>query len=237
MVESYCQLLESRYAHTLDEKGKQFLHFAIDGALRMKTLIDGLIKFSRVETEAKPPAMVESAKIVVEVLHRLGGPVERAHSEISVGPLPRVYADEAQLAEVFFQLLTNALKFRRKHQPHSVDVAGKDSDREWIFTVRDNGVGLKAEHCARIFGLFQRASNGNDNEGSGLGLGLSKRIIERHKGRIWVRSEPGCGSTFYFALPKPAAHVIDTHGTNSTAPAPTTPLLDDVLGPHRENRA
>jgi PAS domain S-box-containing protein len=201
MVKGYLELLEDRYQGKLDEKGDKFIHYAVDGAERMQEMVKALLDLSRVGTRGKDPAPTDAEAVLERTLRVLGQAIEEYEAEVTYDPLPTVIADEAQLARVFQNLIANAIKFRREDVPPRVHVAAQQKDDEWLLSVADNGIGIDPDQAERIFQIFQRLHTRDEYEGLGMGLALCKRIVERHGGRIWVESDPGEGSTFYFTLP------------------------------------
>jgi PAS domain S-box-containing protein len=200
MVTSFLQLLQQRYQDQLDDKADQYIHFAVDGASRMKTLINDLLTYSRVTTQGKAPAPTPLTRVVEAVLHDLQLLINETQVTITYDPLPHVQADESQMAQLLQNLLSNAIKFRGDTDPQ-VHIGVRQNGEEWLFSVADNGIGIAPEYFEQIFVIFQRLHTRDCYEGTGIGLAVCKRIVERHKGRIWVESTPGQGTTFYFTLP------------------------------------
>jgi PAS domain S-box-containing protein len=200
MVTNYLQLLERRYAGKLDADAHQFIDFAVDGAHRMRRLIDDLLEYSRVGTRGKPPVQTESAAVLRAVLENLSLAIEESGATVTQDrTLPTVLADETQLGQVFQNLIANALKFRGAEPPR-IHIGAQRENGRWTFSVSDNGIGIAGEFFERIFVIFQRLHTREEYAGTGIGLAVCKKIVERHGGRIWVRSEPGAGTTFYFTL-------------------------------------
>lgn len=204
MVSSYCGLLSRRYQGKLDKDADDFIHFAVDGATRMKDLIDSLLLYSRVGRRGKPFVPINSTDNVQAALANLAMAVEEAGAEVTFGRLPVVYADSVQLTQVFQNLIGNALKFRgadrpRVHVSAQCESVGHDPS-QWVFSVQDNGLGFEQEFSERVFVIFQRLHTREQYPGNGMGLAITKKIVERHGGRIWVKSAPGAGTTFYFTL-------------------------------------
>ncbi len=201
MVASYTQLLAKRYTGKLGEEADEFIGFAVDGANRMRSLINDLLTYSRVSTRGREFQPTDVDAILDQVLadHRLA--VEESDTEITKDPMPTVMADEAQLAHVFLNLVGNAIKFRGAGRPR-VHIGAGRKGREWIFSVRDNGIGIDPKYFDRLFVMFQRLHGRDEYPGTGIGLAVCKKIVERHGGRIWVESGPGQGSTFYFTIPE-----------------------------------
>lgn len=201
MVSSYTQLLAQRYEGELDEKAKKYIDYATDGAIRMQRLINDLLAYSRVGTRGKPPESTDSHAVLGEAIRNLAASIEDNHAIITNDDLPTVHADASQLAQVFQNLIANAIKFRSKKHPR-IHVAARDQGGEWIFSVKDNGIGIEQQYADRVFVIFQRLHTREEYPGTGIGLALCKRIVERHGGRIWFESKPGKGSTFSFTIPK-----------------------------------
>jgi signal transduction histidine kinase len=200
MVSSYVQLLQRRYKDKLDADAQDFIGFAVDGATRMQHMIQDLLSYSRVNTHGHPPAPTDTGGVLTQVLTNLRLAVDESGARITHDPLPVVEADGTQLVQLFQNLIANAIKFCSMPPPH-IHVSAEKEDRYWVFSVRDNGIGLDPEFADRIFTIFQRLHTRQDYPGTGIGLAVCKRIVERHGGSIWVTSAPGEGSTFSFTLP------------------------------------
>ena len=201
MVSSYTQLLSRRYQGKLDATADEFIAFAVDGATRMRDLLNDLLAYSRVSTRGKEPSPTDCNAVLSKALASLQSQVARSDAQVTADPLPTVMADVSQLEHVFRNLLDNALKFRRAVPPQVHVSSRPHEDGSWLFEFRDNGIGLDVRHAERIFVIFQRLHSKDQYPGRGMGLALCKRIIERHGGRIWVESTPDQGSTFFFTLP------------------------------------
>ncbi|ELY42547.1 PAS domain-containing sensor histidine kinase [Natronorubrum sulfidifaciens] len=200
MVSSYLQLIEKRYADDLDADGREFIEYAVDGAERMREMIDGLLQYSRVETEGDPFEPVDLEGVIGDVLDDLQLRIEETDAEITVGELPTVRGDEDQLRQVFQNLFSNAIEYSGDGSP-TIAVAAERSGSYWRIDVADDGVGIEPAETDRIFEVFQRLHSRDEHSGTGIGLALCQRIVERHGGEIWVDSEPGEGSTFSVTLP------------------------------------
>ncbi|MDG6256398.1 MAG: PAS domain S-box protein [Methanomicrobiaceae archaeon] len=200
MVASYVQLLKRRYEGRLDEDADEFIHYAVDGASRMQLLINDLLAFSRVSTRGKPFEETDTETLLGQTLRNLKIQIEESDALVTHDPLPVVMADTSQLSQVFQNLISNAIKFHGSDAPR-VHVSAQQSGDEWVFSVKDNGIGIEQQYFDRIFVIFQRLHSKAEYAGTGIGLAICKRIIERHGGRIWVASEPGEGSTFFFTIP------------------------------------
>jgi light-regulated signal transduction histidine kinase (bacteriophytochrome) len=200
MVQSYLQLLARRYKGKLDKDADEFITYAVDGASRMHTLINDLLKYSRVGMQDKPFAPIDCAEVLEGVLTNLKLVIEESGTIVTYDTLPAVMGDEVQLTQLFQNLIGNAIKFHGDHAP-KIYIEATPSDRAWVFSVRDNGIGIAPEQFEHIFMVFRRLHTREEYEGTGIGLAVCKKIVERHGGRIWVESEPGKGSTFYFTIP------------------------------------
>lgn len=200
MVSSYAQLLHRRYYGKLDSDAGEFIGFIVEGAIRMQQLIEDLLAFSRLGSRPTQMAVVDSAKVVQTARANLERLAADADVRFEVAPLPTVWGDSAQLIQLFQALISNAIKFRRSDQP-CIRIAAAQRGTEWEFSVADNGIGIEPQYFQRIFVIFQRLHSKADYPGTGIGLSICKKIVERHGGRIWLESEVGSGSTFYFTLP------------------------------------
>ncbi len=201
MVASYTQLIASRYQGKLDTDADEFIGFAVDGCNRMQVLIHDLLTYSRAGTDGKALSEVSSEETLLAVLKNLGVMLEKSGGIVTHDPLPMVTTDETQLRQVLQNLIGNAIKYRGVAAPR-VHISAKNEAKKWIFSVRDNGLGIDPKYFERIFVLFQRLHGRNEFEGTGIGLAICKKILERLGGRIWVESRLGQGSTFFFALPE-----------------------------------
>jgi len=200
MVGSYVQLIAKRYKGKLDANADEFIGYALDGAVRMQRLIEDLLVYSRVGTRAEPFAPTDVTAVLDRALASLKLSIEETGATVTRNALPTVSADPGQLEHLFLNLVSNALKFRGSTPP-DIRIAGVRHEREWLLSVRDNGIGIDPQYFERIFIIFQRLHGKDQYPGTGLGLAICKKIVERHGGRIWVESAPEQGSTFYFTLP------------------------------------
>ena len=201
MVSSYVQILAEDYKGELDENADRFIGYAVDGANRMKGLIDGLLAFSRVGTQGEPFEATDCNLILEQVINGLEETIEDSGASLSQERLPTVNADPIQLSQVFQNLISNALKFSGEGSPN-VHISAEQRPEDWVFSVQDNGIGIAERHYERIFKMFQRLHHRSEYEGSGIGLALCHKIVQRHGGQIWVKSKVGEGATFYFSIPK-----------------------------------
>ncbi len=200
MVASFVALLAERYEGKLDEKADQYIHFAVEGTTRMQSLIQGLLAYSRVGTRARPAEMTDCNVVLGEAVANLRKMIEETGALVTHDELPEVWMDQAQLAQLFQNLIENAIKFHGDAPP-VVHLSCERKPGEYLFSVRDNGIGMEAQYFERIFQVFQRLHARDKYPGTGIGLAICKRIVERHGGQIWVKSEPGRGSTFTFTVP------------------------------------
>jgi PAS domain S-box-containing protein len=199
MITSYLQLLQRRYQGKLDEKADKYIYYAVDGASRMQILINDLLEFSRVTTRAKEPEPTDCEFILDQVLSNLDLYIEDNKATVSHDPLPEAMADNTQLAQIFQNLIINGIKFHSEEVP-KIHISAEKKANEWLFSVKDNGIGIDPQYSEKIFEVFKRLHRKEEYPGTGIGLAICKKIIERHSGRIWVESELGKGSTFYFTI-------------------------------------
>ncbi|MBS1701079.1 MAG: PAS domain S-box protein [Armatimonadetes bacterium] len=201
MVVSYMGLFESRYKGQFDERADKYINYAVDGASRMQQLVNDLLAYSRVGSQGRPFVSVRVDRVLDQVLHGLSGAIAESGTEITRDPMPEVLADELQLGLVFQNLIGNSIKFRGS-EPPVIHIGVSEDDAFWTFSVSDNGIGIEPAYAERIFQMFQRLHERGVYEGSGIGLAISKKIIERHGGKIWLDTEPKEGADFRFTLPK-----------------------------------
>jgi len=209
MVAAYTQLLAEQYGDRLDEKARRYIHYAVDGATRMQTLIQDLLTFSRCGRSDMDSEISDCNLILQRALDRLAAMVAESHARITWDPLPVLPVNRSQMEHVFQNLISNAIKFRGKEEP-LIHISAQTREGEWEFAVRDNGIGIAPEHAGMIFAVFKRLHTREEYPGNGIGLSLCKKIIERHGGRIWVdpadestgpEKEAFRGSIFRFTLP------------------------------------
>jgi PAS domain S-box-containing protein len=202
MVASYTQLLAKRYKGRLDSEADEFIAYAVDGSNRMQGLIQDLLAYSRAGTNGKALREVSSEKALKDALSNLRATIQECGALVTHDSLPAITSDDTQLVQVFQNLVGNAVKYRSAEVPHVHVSATKNGGKDWIFSVRDNGLGIDPQYFERIFVLFQRLHGREQFKGTGIGLTICKKIVERLGGRIWVESQPEKGSIFYFSLPE-----------------------------------
>jgi PAS domain S-box-containing protein len=202
MVASYTQLLAKRYKGRLDSDADEFIAYAVDGSNRMQGLIQDLLAYSRAGTDGKALRKVSSENALQTALTNLCAAIEESSAVVTHDELPTITTDDTQLTQVFQNLIGNAIKYHGTHTPQVHVSASKNGGQEWIFAVRDNGLGIDPQYFDRIFIIFQRLHGQKEFQGTGIGLALCKKMLERLDGRIWVESQAGSGSTFFFALPE-----------------------------------
>lgn len=195
------QLLEKKYKNNLDEEADKYIQYAVDSVVRMKALILDLLAYSRIGTRGKPLQQVDCEHILGKTLKNLASAIAESGATITHDPLPMISADDTQLSQVFQNLIQNAIKFRSS-KPPKIHVSAVKRKKEWVFSVKDNSIGIEPKHLDRIFVIFQRLHKRSEYDGTGIGLAIVKKVVERHGGRIWAESEPGVGTTFYFTIPE-----------------------------------
>lgn len=200
MVASYAQLLGRRYRDKLDSDADEFIEYIVDGATRMQALINDLLTYSRIGTRGQEFTETDMNAVLNTALGNLQLAIEDNHAVITHDALPTVHGDASQLVQLLQNLIGNALKFHGDAPP-VIHIGAQASEHEIVFSVADQGIGIEPQYIERIFLLFQRLHGKKDYPGTGIGLAICKKIVERHHGKIWIKSEPGKGSTFYFSLP------------------------------------
>ena len=200
MVTSYLQLLDRRYTDGLDADAREYIDFAVDGAQRMRELVNDLLEYAEIEQDTLQLEPVDCEAIIDRVLDDLRVQIDDADATIVVGSLPTVQANANQLETLVQNLVANALKYNEE-VPH-IEITAEESEAVWTFSVRDNGIGIDPDRTEWIFGLFKRLHADDAYPGTGIGLTLCQKIVENHGGDIWVQSEVGDGSTFSFTIPK-----------------------------------
>jgi signal transduction histidine kinase len=199
-ISSYLQLIENRYTDKLDDDGREFIAFAVDGAVRMKSLITDVLIYSRLETEENKLTLLDFQEVLDEVRKFLEVPINEAGAIITSDPLPEIQADRRLMLQLFQNLISNALKYHGERKPE-IHIGVTQKKGQWVFAVRDNGIGIEPQYLEQIFVVFRRLHGRTQYEGTGIGLAICKKAVELHKGRIWAESVPGEGSTFFFTIP------------------------------------
>jgi chemotaxis family two-component system sensor kinase Cph1 len=200
-VANFVQLLEMRYDTQLDEDGKEFIGFAVEGVSLMQTLIDDVLAYSKVDLKGIEWQLTDVQGALGQSLSNLRGRIAETIAEVTVDTLPTIVADGTQLMQLFQNLIGNAIKFRQQNEPPRIHIGVERQEDHWLFSVADNGIGLDPQFAERIFVIFQRLHTRDEYPGSGMGLAICKKIVECHRGRIWVESSPDNGATFYFTIP------------------------------------
>jgi light-regulated signal transduction histidine kinase (bacteriophytochrome) len=214
MVTAYLELLERKYGDELDDDAKQYMRFAVDGAMRMRELIRDLLAYSRVESGGGEFTDVDMNDALSTSLSNLSSSITANSAIVKAEHLSTVTADRTQMTQLFQNLVGNAIKYHDK-EPPTILVSCADGPGYWTFSVKDNGIGIAPDQFDRIFQMFSRLHTREEYEGTGIGLAIAKRIVERHGGGIWVESTPGMGSEFFFSIPKRAAQAME-HGLRET---------------------
>lgn len=199
MITSFLQLLSQRYEGKLDSDADEFIGFAVDGASRMQELINDLLIYSRVSRKAKKFENINTESTLIQAIFNLKVYLEEKNANITYGHLPVVYGDYNQFVQLFQNFIANSIKYSINDP--AIHISAEKKDEYWIFSIKDNGIGIDPKHHDRIFRIFQRLHRNGEYDGTGIGLAICKRIIERHGGDIWVDSELGNGAIFYFKIP------------------------------------
>jgi len=215
-------LLVRRNAEILDEESKEYADTIVGGVRRMNSMIRGLLDYAGATADGHHSAASNSHAVVEQVLQNLRSLIDAEGAVITFDALPVVHANENRLTQVFSNLITNAIKYRGNRKPE-IRIFASDNGTEWIFKIADNGIGIDMKYADEVFGLFKRLHSADEYEGSGIGLAICKAVIERHGGRIWMESELGEGSTFFFTIPKIAAEHSRTSGASVTEPMLSQP--------------
>lgn len=201
MVSSYMGLLQKKYDGQLDEKAQTYIHFAVDGSKRMKTLINDLLNYSRTSITAIEYHEVNVADVINEIKEMFQEDLNEPTSGIFFDELPVITANSMLMSQLFQNLIGNAIKYKSEAPPQ-INIAATKNATHWIFSIKDNGLGIDSKYFEKIFVIFQRLHSNSTHKGTGIGLAICKRIVERHSGNIWVESEEGKGSTFFFSIAK-----------------------------------
>ena len=212
MVVSFTQILERRYAAKLDDSARQFIGYAVEGANRMEALLAGLRDYWHAAESREPSTKVDLNACLVEALGNLSTSRDEAGAEITFDSLPQAIAEHMLMVQLFQNLVGNALKYRHPQRPLKVHVGVSRNEAVCRFYVTDNGIGIQPEYQEQVFGIFRRLHTRQHYAGTGIGLALCQTIVQRHGGRIWVESEYGEGSTFFFTLPCVESCLPQSHG-------------------------
>lgn len=202
MVSSFVSLLEKKYTDALDEQGKKYIHFAVDGAARMREMIVNLLEYSRVGRFVNPDEEVNFNELIGEILQVFSPEMQAKQAKISVGEMPSMVIEKAPMQQVFQNLISNALKYTAKGVAPEIKIFVEEHPQFWKFAVKDNGIGIAPEYHEKVFAIFQRLHDRSTYQGNGLGLAITKKIIENKGGKIWLESTEGAGATFWFSIPK-----------------------------------
>ena len=200
MVTNYTQLLSQRYGQKLDQDAEDFIAYAVEGTRHMQQMLDDMLAYLQLDRQNQTFQPVNCEQILKDTLTRLQEPILQRQATVSYDPLPTITGDPTQLSQVFYHLVNNALKFHGQAPPR-IHISAQKNERETRFSVQDNGIGIAPQYLTQIFQVFQRLHHQQEYPGTGIGLAISKKIVECHGGRVWVESEPGKGSTFYFTIP------------------------------------
>ncbi|MFX0136815.1 MAG: ATP-binding protein [Candidatus Hodarchaeota archaeon] len=198
-IVSFSQLLEDKYKNIIDKDGKEFIHFITDGAKKMNTLIKDLLSYSRITTHAKPSKMNNLEEILKDALFNLQESIKESGAMITYDKMPILKVDKTQFIQLFQNLISNSIKFRRQ-EPPKIHIGVKNINDKWLFSIKDNGIGIDSKFFDKLFNIFYRLHTKEEYPGTGIGLPICKKIVQRYGGTIWVESELGKGSTFFFTI-------------------------------------
>ena len=200
-VASFCGLLQKDHSEHLDDKGKRYLEFAVDGAMRMRTLINDLLTYSKIGSGQSKTVLIDTNKVFEQAVSDLNTSITESKATVSKGDLPSVYARERELSQLMQNLIGNAIKYRTDTPPE-ISVSAKAVEDDWVFSVADNGIGIDPKYQDQIFGIFKRLHHDNEYSGTGIGLAICKRVVDGLGGKIWIESEVDAGCTVLFTIPK-----------------------------------
>ncbi|MBX9769868.1 MAG: GHKL domain-containing protein, partial [Candidatus Obscuribacterales bacterium] len=200
VLATYAMLLSEKLKDKLDEESSLYLQFAEQSAAKVLTQIEDLLSYSSLASRDEELELVDTGEVLAEVLSALSPKIKESGAKIIQSEMPTVNANREQLRRVFDNLIANAIKFSSSGKPH-VRISSFKSGNEWVFCVRDKGIGIDMQYAEKIFGMFQRLHSQSEYQGNGIGLAICKRIIDYHHGRIWIESEPGAGTAIFFSLP------------------------------------
>jgi signal transduction histidine kinase len=202
MITSYIQLLQRRYRDVYDDEAKEFMRFVVEGVDRMHNIINDLFEYSHIRTDVKDFEKVDVKEVLATTTKKLNKEITDSGAIITSVGLPELKAVQSNLVQVFQNLIGNAIKFRQLEVPLKIKISCDDREHDWLFSVEDNGMGFDPQYKEKVFEIFKRLNKRDDYPGSGMGLAISKNIVERHGGKIWVDSRLGIGTTFYFTIKK-----------------------------------
>jgi PAS domain S-box-containing protein len=213
MITSFLQLLEKRYDNQLDDDAHEFIEFAVDGAKRLDSMINDLLKYSQVKSMEREFVQVDTEKVLDDTLLNLKVPIDENNAIITHDPLPKIIGDKEMLIQLFQNLISNSIKYRSDKSPE-IHISAVKEGNEYCFSVKDNGIGISPDHLKRIFVIFQRLHTHEEYVGTGIGLAIAQKIVHQFGGQIWVESEEGKGSIFYFTIPNRVGETILNNSKN-----------------------
>lgn len=202
MIRSFMKLLNDRYGDQLDEKANKYIHFAVDGAERMNVLIDDLLEYSRVGRKNREFTKTDINVVLEKITTLMTSFIDEQNAKVIWPEMPTIVCQMVPIEQVFRNLISNSIKYRKRNEAPVIKISFDENSSRWLFSVKDNGIGIDPEFHSAIFDLFRRIETDTDVSGTGMGLAITKKIIEEHNGKIWVESEIGEGSCFYFTLAK-----------------------------------
>jgi PAS domain S-box-containing protein len=200
LINSFLQLLQQRYAASLDGQATEYIQYAVDGSNRIKKLILDLLEYSKFSIDREGFSLVDMNTVSQQVVKDLSGFIEKYNAQVTIQQLPVIYADAALMQQLLMRLIRNAIKYKSDKQP-VINVNSRVKDDNYVFSIQDNGIGISPDYSEKIFNLFQRLHQNESYEGNGVGLAICEKIIRLHRGSIWVESSLGKGSTFHFTIP------------------------------------
>lgn len=202
MITGFLTQLEKKYKDNLDEKAQKYIFFAVDGAKRMRQIILDILDYSRVGRMEDAGEDVDLDELVGEIVGLYRETIQEKHARVVYKNLPVLEVARTPMSQIFQNLISNALKYQKALEPARIHISAKETPTHWRFSVSDNGIGIDPEYFDRIFIIFQRLHNRDEYSGTGMGLAITKKIVESLGGKIWVESQEGKGSTFYFTIEK-----------------------------------
>jgi light-regulated signal transduction histidine kinase (bacteriophytochrome) len=200
MITSFLQLLERRYQDQLDADANEFIGYAVDGAKRLDAMIQDILIYSKIANKERKLTYVNINNVLEQTYLNLKTSIDENDAQITIDHLPTLKVDEQLMVQLFQNLISNAIKYRGDESP-KIHISAKKEGIQWLFSVKDNGIGISGKHLEKIFTIFQRLHTNEEYEGTGIGLAIVQKIVHQHNGDIWVESELGKGSTFYFTIP------------------------------------